>query len=160
MASALVTVCVDPRINHELIRIQVRQRLERDGIRGARIYVLNEIGANPGVNVRNTLQVLARARDPVVFGAVLHHDDCLTAQQGLRVDLAAAAQQMAAELSRATAHAPVFTGEIRTEHNHVLWSDEPEWRYVPFTFGAGAPLSGTGRSVRIAHSGATVEGRR
>ena len=44
MASALVGVCVDPRINHELIRIQVRQRLERSGIRAERIYVLNEVG--------------------------------------------------------------------------------------------------------------------
>ena len=152
MASALVAVCVDPRINHELIRIQVRQRLERSGIRAERIYVLNEVGGNPGANFRNTVQFLARAGEPIVFCSVLHHDDCLAAQSGLRTDLAVAAQQMAAELSRANAHSPVLTGQIRTEHNQLLWSDEPEWRYVPFTFGAGAPVSSSGRNVQVAHS--------
>ena len=150
MASALVAVCVDPRINHELIRIQVRQRLERSGIRAERIYVVNEVGGNPGANFRNTLQLLALAGEPIVFCSVLHHDDCLSARFGLRTDLAMAAQQMAAELSGANAHAPVLTGQIRTEHNRLVWSDEPEWRYVPFTFGAGAPVSSSGRDRWIA----------
>ena len=153
MASALIGVCVDPRINHELIRIQVRQRLERSGIRAERIYVLNEVAGNPGANFRNTVQFLARAGEPIVFCSVLHHDDCLSAQAGLRTDLAVAAQQMAAELSRAKAHSPVLTGHIRTENNQLLWSDEPEWRYVPFTFGAGTPVSrSAGRDVQVAHS--------
>jgi hypothetical protein len=144
MAAALVVVCVEPRINHEVIRIQVRQRLERSGIRAERIYILNDIGGNPGSNLRNTIQLLSRMREPIVFGAVLHHTDCLSAQSGLRSDLAVAAQQMAAELSAANAHAPVLTGQIRTEHNELLWSDEPVWRYVPFTFGAGEPSSRRG----------------
>jgi len=55
MAAALVVVCVEPRINHEVIRIQVRQRLERSGIRAERIYILNDIGGNPGSNLRNTI---------------------------------------------------------------------------------------------------------
>lgn len=83
-------------------------------------------------------------REPIVFGAVLHHTGCLSAQSGLRSDLAVAAQQMAAELSAASAHAPVLTGQIRTENNELLWSDEPLWRYVPFTFGAGEPASRRG----------------
>jgi hypothetical protein len=141
MAAALVEVCVDPRISHDVIRIQVRQRLERSGIRAERIYILNDVGGNPGSNFRNTIQLLSRMGEPIVFCAVLHHTDCLSAQSGLRSDLAVAAQQMAAELSNAKVHAPVLTGQIRTENNELLWSDEPVWRYVPFTFGAGDPVS-------------------
>jgi hypothetical protein len=140
MAAALVAVCVDPRISHEVIRIQVRQRLERSGVRAERIYILNDVGGNPGSNFRNTIQLLSRMGEPIVFCAVLHHTDCLSAQSGLRSDLTVAAQQMAAELSDAKAHAPVLTGQIRTENNELQWSDEPVWRYVPFTFGAGDPV--------------------
>jgi hypothetical protein len=140
MAAALVAVCVDPRINHEVIRIQVRQRLERSGVRAERIYILNDVGGNPGSNFRNTIQLLSRMGEPIVFCAVLHHTDCFSAQSGLRSDLTVAAQQMAAELSDAKAHAPVLTGQIRTENNELQWSDEPVWRYVPFTFGAGDPV--------------------
>ena len=144
MAAALVEVCVDPRISHEVIRIQVRQRLERSGLRAERIYILNDVGGNPGSNFRNTIQLLSRLGEPIVFCAVLHHTDCHSAQAGLRTDLAVAAQQMTAELSAANVHAPVLTGQIRTENNELLWSDEPVWRYAPFTFGAGEPVSRRG----------------
>ncbi len=137
MAAALVQVCVDPRLNHELIRLQVRQRLDRSGVRAERIYLLNEAGGNLGANVRSTAETLARLGEPIVFCAVLHHDDCLSAEQGRRVELPAVARDMGAELARLGLACPVVTGWIRTEHNHVLWSDEPERRYVPFSFGAG-----------------------
>lgn len=137
MDAALVGVCVDPRLNHEVIRIQVRQKLERSGIRADQIYVLNEIGGNVGSNFVQTAQFLTRAGVPIVFCAVLHHDDCLAAQHGQRIELAAAAQDMATGLAKIDVRCPVLTGQIRTEHSQVLWSDEPEYRYVPFTFGAG-----------------------
>jgi hypothetical protein len=144
MAAALVAVCVDTRINHEVIRIQVRQRLERSGIRAERIYILNDVGGNPGSNFHNTIQLLSRMSDPIVFCAVLHHTDCRSAQSGLRSDLAVAAQKVAAELSAANVHAPVLTGQILTENNELQWSDEPVWHYVPFTFGAVEPRSRRG----------------
>ena len=144
MAAAVVEICVDPRLSHELIRVQVRQRLDRLGIRADRIFILNDVGGNPGSNFHNTIQLLSRMSDPIVFCAVLHHSDCLSAQSGLRSDLAVAAQQMAAELSAANVHAPVLTGRIRTENNELHWSDEPVWRYVPFTFGVGDPVSRRG----------------
>jgi hypothetical protein len=137
MASAIVQVCVDPRLNHELIRIQVRQKLERSGLRADRIYVLNEAGGNLGANFRSTAQLLAHTGEPIVFCAVLHHDDCLAARAGRRVDLDVTAREMAAELARLKLPRAVVTGRIRTEHNQLLWSDEPERRYLPFTFGAG-----------------------
>jgi hypothetical protein len=137
MAAALVAVCVDPRLNHELIRLQVRQRLERSGIRAERIFVLNEVGGKLGSNFRQTAQLLIRTGEPVVFCAALQHDDCLAAEQGQQAESEAAAQAMAAELARLDLRCPVATGRIRTEHNQVLWSDEPEYRYVPFGFGVG-----------------------
>jgi hypothetical protein len=137
MAAALVQVCVDPRLNHELIRLQVRLRLARSGLRAERIFILNEVGGNLGANFRSTAELLARLREPIVFCAVLHHDDCLAAAQGRRSDLAAVARDMQAELARLGVACPVVTGWVRTEHNHVLWSDEPKRRYVPFSFGPG-----------------------
>lgn len=137
MAAALVQVCVDPRLNHELIRIQVRQRLERSAVRSDRLFILNGIGGNLSSSFRDTIQLLSETDEPILFSAVLHHDDCLAAYQGLRTDLDATAQRMVTELSRAGVVCPVATGQIQTEHNRVYWSDEPVWSYVPFTFGAG-----------------------
>jgi len=137
VAAALVAVCVDPRLNHELIRLQVRQKLERSGLRADWIYVLNEVGGNLGANFRSTAQLLARTGEAIVFCAVLHHDDCLLARESQRADLDAAGRSMAAELARLNLRCPIVTGQIRTSNNQLLWSDEPEYRYVPFSFGAG-----------------------
>ncbi len=137
MAAALVEVCVDPRLNHELIRLQVRQRLERSGVRVDGIYILNDVGGNSAANFRRTAELLTRAGEPILFCAVLHHDDCLADRETQQTDLATAAQEMAVELARMNLRCPVLTGRIRTANNQLLWSDEPEYRYVPFTFGAG-----------------------
>src|SRR5437879_6803905 len=107
MASALVQVCTDFRLNHELIRIQVRQRLERDGTPANRIYVLNEIGGNPGQNLTHTVELLKRAGESIVLCAILHHDDCLAAQFGSRLDLPTASADLRAELTRLAVHCPV-----------------------------------------------------
>jgi hypothetical protein len=139
MAAALVQVCVDPRLNHEVIRIQVRQKLERLGIGSPRIYVLNDVGGNPGHNLVNTLALLAKMGEPVALGAVLHHDDCLAARQGLRIPLHAAAAELAKAFAKAHVRAPVLTGQIRTEHNQVSWPDEPAYEYRSFTFGVPTP---------------------
>jgi hypothetical protein len=137
MASAVVQVCTDYRLNHELIRIQVRQRAERNGISLNRVYLVNEIGGNPGENFGHTVELLTRVAEPVVFCAVLHHDDCVAAQQGLRLDLPLAAQRLEAELARLKVACPVVTGEISTTSNVVRWTDEPKVQYRPFTFGPG-----------------------
>jgi hypothetical protein len=137
MAAALIAVCVDPRLNHELIRLQVRQKLERSGLRADQIFIVNEVGGQLGANFRHTAELVVRSGDSVVFCAVLHHDDCLAVREAEVADLAATAQQMAAELAKMDLPCPVVTGQIRTEHTQLLWSDEPESRYVPFTFGSG-----------------------
>ena len=135
MAAALVVVCVDPRLNHEIIRLQVRQKLARSGLRAERIYLLGDVGGNPGSSFRQTAELLARIGEPVVLAAVLHHDDCLAAREGQRKDLVDSAQEMSTALDRMSLHCPVLTGQIQTAHSRVLWSDEPTHRYTPFSFG-------------------------
>jgi hypothetical protein len=137
MAAALVVVCVDPRLNHEIIRLQVRQRMGRSGLRAERIYLLGDVGGNLGSGFRQTAELLTRTGEPVVLAAVLHHDDCLGAREGQRKDLADSAQEMATELSRLGLFCPVLTGQVRTAHSQVLWSDELKRGYAPFSFGAG-----------------------
>jgi hypothetical protein len=95
------------------------------------------VGGNLGTNFRSTAQLLARTGEPIVFCAVLHHDGCLAARAGLQVDLDVTAREIAVELARLKLPGEVVMGRIRTEHNHLLWLDEPERRYVPFTFGSG-----------------------
>ena len=136
MAAALVQVCVDPRLNHDLIRIQVRQRLQAMGLSANRIYILNEVGGNLGANFGTTVDLLASQHEPIVLCAVLHHDGCVAAQGGVRKPLESSAQQMTARLLQSGVHCPVLTGTILTEHNHLLWTDERQPRHRPWTFRA------------------------
>ncbi|HEV8638693.1 MAG TPA: hypothetical protein VG370_31155 [Chloroflexota bacterium] len=135
MAAAIAEVCVDPRLNHELLRIQVRQKLGRLGLSAERIYVLNENGDTLGSNFRNTVRLLRLRGEALVLCAVLHHDDCLAAQAGLRLGLDESAQRVAAYLAEQGVPCPVLTGEVRTENNHLRWTDEPARGYEPFSFG-------------------------
>jgi hypothetical protein len=122
MAAALIQVCVDPRLNHDTIRRQAQQRLERAGLRADRIFILNEQGGNLGANFRHTAQLLIRIGEPLVFCAVLHHDDCIAAQQGQRTELATTVHEMAAELARLGLDCPVASGVIRTADSTLFWA--------------------------------------
>lgn len=135
MAAAMVQVCVDPRLNHELLRAQVRQKLDRMGLSADRIFLLGEVGGNIGANFEHTLDLLKRSNDKVVLCAVLHHDDCVAAAAGLRAPLEVSVGEMASALAKQNIVCRVLTGNIRTEQNHLLWSDEPEPRYQPWSFG-------------------------
>jgi hypothetical protein len=134
VAAAIVEVCVDPRLNHELVRIQVAQRLARLGLRTDRIYILNENGDSLGSNFRNTVKLLGIREESVVLCAVLHHDDCLAAQAGLRPDLDESARRIEAYLAEQDVVCRVLTGNIRTRDNLVSWCDEPARPYEPFSF--------------------------
>lgn len=123
MPSSVVQVCIDYRLNHERIRAQVQELLDRMGIDADKIFVINEVAANTGSNFRNTLGVLAPRGEPIVFCAVLHHDDCVAAAQGIRAPLATSARQMATFLEDHDVLCPVLTGTIETETNQVIWSD-------------------------------------
>ena len=137
MPAALIAACVDPRLNHELIRIQVRQKLDLMGLRADRIFLLNEVAANTGTTARATAQFIRQIGDSVILAAVLYHDDCLAEQAGLRADLDATARALSAELARLDVRCPIITGQVLTVNNLVVWSDAPTHRYFPFTFGHG-----------------------
>lgn len=133
MAAALIQICVDPRLNHELLRAQVRQKLGRMGLVAERVYLLNEVGGNLGQNFLNTLKLLTGLDERITLCAVLHHDDCLATPT--RAPLDGTVQQMKALLTQERVSCPVLTGEILTAQNHLQWGDEPAVRYQSFTFG-------------------------
>lgn len=135
MASVLVQVCVDPRLNHELLRAQVRQKLDRLGLSADRIFLLGEVGGNIGANFQHTLEMLKQSNDKVVLCAVLYHDDCHAAAAGLRAPLEVSAGEITSALAKQNSACRVLTGNIHTEQNQLLWSDEPEPRYQPWSFG-------------------------
>lgn len=123
MATALVQVCVDNRLNHELIRMQVKQHLAASYIRPDRIFVLNEIGGNLGQNLVNTAQMLVQSHETIVQVAILHHDDCLADKAGLRKPLAGTLEETANLLAGLKIKCPLVSGSIYTHNNHIVWHD-------------------------------------
>ena len=87
MQIAIVQLCVDARLNHDLIRTQVSEKLAHLHLRADRIIFVNEIGGNFGQNFTNTLHLFLKEGADVIFCGVLHHDDCLAAKHKLRLDL-------------------------------------------------------------------------
>src|SRR6476661_6190284 len=84
MNTAIVSVCVDPRIDHRRVRSQVQRRLTRMKLSADRIFIVNSLGGNVGATVADTAKLVAANSDQVVFAAVVHHDDCLAAGKGWR----------------------------------------------------------------------------
>jgi hypothetical protein len=125
MSAALVQICTDPRLSHEVIRIQVNERLERRGLRADRVFILNDVGGNVGSNTSSTLDLLQRRDEPLLFAGVLHHDGCLAAEEGLRVSIDRTSRQLASFLADRRISVPVVTGTILTETSAITWLDEP-----------------------------------
>jgi len=75
--AAIINVCVDPRLNHEVIRAQVRARLERLRLPAQLVYITSDVGGNLGVSFRSTAELVLKNQDRVEFAAVFHHDDCV-----------------------------------------------------------------------------------
>lgn len=132
--AAIVNICVDPRLDHELVRVQVRQRLERAGMPDERVFVTSDVGGNIGSAFRNTADMLQRAHERVVLAGVLHHDLCVAAQAGLRQTLSTSEAAIRRVLADLGITATVASGELRTEDSRVTWADEPQRSYEVFTF--------------------------
>lgn len=126
MPVAIVNVCVDPRLNHEVIRAQVRARLEELGRAAQRVFIVNDVGGNIGSAFRNTLDLARRSREEVVLAAVLHHDDCLAEQAGLRRPLEESIREVRTLLGRGSRDTPVLSGQILTETSAIVWDDKPK----------------------------------
>jgi len=123
--AAIVNVCVDPRLNQELIRIQVKARLERLRLATDNLFVTNEIGGNIGSSFRNAALMLRERGVEIVLAAVLHHDDCVAAQAGRRQPLAQTALEIESFLRSQSVACPVLSGTLRTEDSTLIWLDEP-----------------------------------
>jgi hypothetical protein len=132
--AAIVNVCVDPRMNHELIRIQVESRLERMGLPAKRVFITSDIGGNIGTSFTNAAQVLQASREQVVFAAVFHHDDCVADGQKKRLSLATSVDAARRALSALGIACPVVSGTVRSEDSTVTWSDETRKKYATFNF--------------------------
>jgi hypothetical protein len=128
MQVALVQVCVDERLNHELIRIQVKHKLAALYLSAQRIFILNEVGGNLGENFRNTADAILKLRDEVVLAGVLHHDDCRAARVGLRRPLEETIAQMADFLAERGIACPIASGNIYTANNHVIWLQDVQMK--------------------------------
>ena len=118
---ALVQICVDERLNHELIRTQVKHKLAEANLQAQRILILNEVGGNLGNNFDNALQMFVSAQARIVFAAVLHHDDCKAAQAGLRQPLTETIARLEALLAKHSVTCFVTSGSINSNTNDVLW---------------------------------------
>lgn len=134
MNAAIVQICVDPRLNHELVRLQVQQRLERMSLQADRIFLLNEIGGNIGSNMQNTVEMLQQQRERIVLAGVLHHDDCVAHKAGRRVPLERSVGSLSTYLSSRAITCPVLSGQIETDNSAVTWTDEPRRDYETFSF--------------------------
>ena len=123
MPAAIVNICVDPRLNHDAIRTQVRERAP--GVPGSSVFITNEPGGNFGSSARATIALLKQTGQAIEFAALLHHDDCAAAAAGQRQELALSAKALTEQLRSAGYNVPVVTGTIVTDSSTVLWSDRP-----------------------------------
>ena len=132
MPTALVSLCIDPRLNHELLRTQVAQHLRRLNLHAERIYLVNDVGGNVSTSFEHALDMLVRQGQAPVFAAVLHHDDCLAEGAGLRAPMAVTALEIGNRLSAHGLNCPVHSGHILTETNHLIWDQAPDPQYRPY----------------------------
>jgi hypothetical protein len=125
MTSGIVNVCFDPRLNHDAIRQQVRERAAEPRPASSSIFVIGDAGGNFGSGARNLIALFARQREPIAVAALLHHDDCKAAAAGMRHDLAASAKAFQEALRAAGYEVPVLTGTVVSETSAVIWTDRP-----------------------------------
>lgn len=124
MAVALIQTCVDERLNHELLRIQVGHKLAALHLKADRIIILNELGGNLGENFRNTAELMLESSNKIVLAAVLHHDDCRAAQAGWRRPLEETVANMAHFLAERQVNCVLAAGQIYTHNNHIIWLED------------------------------------
>ena len=135
MRAAIVQTCVDYRLNHELLRIQVQHKLTSLRVSAQRIFILNEIGGNFSENFRNTVDLLLRSNNEIVVAAVLHHDDCLAEKQGLKRPMPETIAQVSDFLKKQNVNCALVSGNIHTVNNHIIWDDDRQSERRPI-FGA------------------------
>lgn len=121
MQVALVQVCVDERLNHELLRIQVKHKLAEHYLKAPRILIFNEVGGNLGKNFVNMARLLLRQKDEIVLAAVLHHDDCQAHKAGVRKPMEETIEKLTSFLNEQEVSCTLASGNIYTNNNHIIW---------------------------------------
>ncbi|MFN8562499.1 MAG: hypothetical protein U0703_12980 [Anaerolineae bacterium] len=124
MKFALIQVCVDDRLNHELLRIQIRNKLNELYIACDHVFIVNELGGNFGDNFRNTATMITNTGSQILLAAVLHHDDCRAAQAGYRRPLDTTVTQMATFLTQSRIDCVLLSGQIQTANNYITWETQ------------------------------------
>lgn len=118
---ALVTLCVDDRLDHRGIREQVRSKLQELGIRPDRILLLNEIGGNVGSDFPNAADLFLREGAKIEAGLVLHHDDCAAERAGRRSPMEYTLEAVRSVLAARGVYCPVIAGEVSTATGAIRW---------------------------------------
>jgi hypothetical protein len=132
--AAIVNVCVDPRINHELVRVQVQSRLESLGLKAGRVFITSDVGGNVGSAFTGTIDLVRADEGQVVFAAVVHHDDCIAARHNKRQPLATSLEAAQKALESAGMHCSIVAGFLRTNDSTLTWSGQPARAYKVFNF--------------------------
>jgi hypothetical protein len=132
--AVIVSVCVDPRLEHEVIRAQVRARLERMQLPNQLVYIVGDVGGNVSASFSNTAGLIVKNQDRVELAAILYHDDCVAARLGLRKLIGVNIEAARKALRELDVEAPILSGEIRSETSAISWSDEPPHRYEVLSF--------------------------
>ncbi len=124
MQVALAQVCVDDRLDHTLLRTQIRSRVAQLGLPCDQVFIVNEIGGNMGSSFRNTVQLVRQSGGEITLAAVLHHDDCRAAKAGMRKPLDDTVAQVAAFLDESGMPCALVAGQIDTATNQIDWQTE------------------------------------
>ena len=119
---AIIQLCVDARLNHNLLRSQVSEKLAALHLRADSIIFVNEIGGNFGQTFTNTLHLFLQEGAEVIFCGVLHHDGCLAAKHKLRRPLEETRARIQDVLENTGIVCPIHAGSITTETNALEWS--------------------------------------
>src|SRR6185369_9810198 len=114
-----------PRLNHEVIRIQTKNRLEAQQVKVDRVFITNEAGGNVGSGLRNALELLSRSGESIALIAVLDHDDCQAASAGVRRELSDRIGAVTELVLGKGIRCQVAGGTILTDNSTVLWDDWP-----------------------------------
>ena len=125
MTVAIVNVCFDPRLNHEVIRSQVVTRLQAQQQPVDRVFITNEAAGNVGTGLRNAIDLLSRSGEAIAMVAVLDHDDCVAAAAGMRQALSDRLGAVTEYVIGKGIRCQVAGGTVLTENNVVRWDGWP-----------------------------------
>ena len=122
MTVAILNICFDPRLSHDLIRSQAKSLLEAQGLKADRIFITSDAGGNFGSGLRNAIDLLGPS-EGISMIALLDHDSCQAASAGVREPIPERLAAVSSYLQAKGLKCTIATGSIVTDANLVHWSD-------------------------------------